>query len=192
MFQVGETILSEEIALARFACDISRCKGACCVVGVSGAPIDERERVPLRRAWDLLRSELPDEAVQAVEEKGLFQRGAKGKLELSCVGEGACVFAIENEQGASICAIQQAWMEGRFHWEKPVSCHLYPIRLSRIGSVEYANFEYLPDLCGAGCERGEKEGIWLSDFLRPALERRYGTSWVGEFERECERIRREG
>lgn len=189
MFQVGQTILSEEIAHARFACDISRCKGACCVVGVSGAPIDAAERLPLQRAWELLKGELDPEAVRTVERDGLFKKGSRGGWELACVGQGACVFATRNEQGASICAIQNAWMEGRFHWEKPVSCHLYPIRLSRIADVEYANFEYLPELCGAGCDRGEMEGIWLSEFLKPALRRRFGEAWVSEFDRECERIR---
>lgn len=192
MFQVEQTILSEEIAHARFACDISRCKGACCVVGVSGAPIDAAERFPLQRAWDLLKDELDPEAVETVKREGLFQKGARSGLEISCVDQGSCVFAVRDEQGASICSIQKAWMEGRFHWEKPVSCHLYPMRLSRIAGVEFANFEYLPDLCGAGCERGEQEGIWLSEFLEPALRRRFGESWVREFDQECERIRGEG
>ncbi len=191
MFRVRNTILSEEIATTRFACDIRRCKGACCVVGESGAPVSRDEIPALKKAFEVLEEELRPDAVETVRRQGLIQGEAEEGFELSCVDGRECVFVTYTENGEALCSIQKAYMEGRLNWEKPMSCHLYPIRLKSIGNLEYAKFEYYPELCGAGCANGEEKGIWLSEFLQPALERRYGREWVEEFKAEC-KARREG
>lgn len=190
MIKVGNTILSDDIATARFACDISRCGGACCVVGDAGAPVSARELPVLRKAWKTLKGELSPEAHDAVERDGLVQGSEEKGYELSCVDSGACVFVTRDEEGAARCAIQKAWQEGRFGWEKPISCHLFPVRLKRIAGFDYANFEYVPRLCSAACEKGEAEGTWLSDFLEEPLVRRYGRDWYRDFQAAC-RERRE-
>lgn len=189
MFRVHDTILSEEIATARFSCDLGRCKGACCVVGDAGAPVSKRERPVLRKAYRQLRDELNPRAVETVEERGLIQGDSDSGYELSCVDDKECVFVTYNKQGIAQCAIQKAYEEGRFKWEKPISCHLFPIRLKRITNFDYANFEYFPTLCSAGCEQGEREGIWLSEFLKKPLIRRYGKAWYADFEKACEKVR---
>jgi len=192
MFQVGNTILSDRIATARFACDVTRCKGSCCVVGESGAPVTREEIPVLEKAYRQLREELRKESVELVEKEGLIQGDQASGYEIACVNDGECVFVTYDDEGVANCAIQRAWYRGDFPWEKPISCHLYPIRLSRIAGLEYANFEYIPELCGAGCEHGEQTGTWLSGFLKPALERRFGKAWVKEFEKRCNEIRGEG
>jgi len=192
MFRVGDTILSEEIATARFACDITRCKGACCVVGESGAPVAKDEIPALRRAARELRTEMREESIEAIDEHGLIQEDDWGGHEITCASDGACVFVEYDENGVAGCLIQRAFQEGRFNWEKPVSCHLYPIRLRKIAGMEYANFEYIPSLCGAGCDRGEEQGIYLSQFLERALVRRYGQVWYDEFEEMCQAVRERG
>lgn len=189
MFKVQKTILSEDIATAKFACHLSRCKGACCVVGNAGAPVDKSEVHVLKKAYRQLKDELRTEAVETVKKKGLIQGDAETGLELNCVDGEECVFVTYDEQGVAKCAIQKAFFEGRFNWEKPMSCHLFPIRLKKIAGFEYANFEYVPSLCSAGCQRGEDEGIWLSDFLEKPLKRRYGDEWYAEFKEACESIR---
>lgn len=189
MFRVKDTILSEDVATARFACDVSRCKGACCVVGNAGAPVDKEEIPILRKAFRLLKDELRSEAVQAVEEKGVVWGDQDSGFEISCVEEEACIFVIYNTEGVAECAIQKAYYEGRISWEKPISCHMFPIRLKRIIDFDYANFEYIPDICGSGCAHGEQQGIWLSDFLQEPLIRRYGEEWYDEFMRACIKVR---
>jgi hypothetical protein len=83
----------------------------------------------------------------------------------------------------------ECFLQGEFSWEKPISCHLYPVRLKHIAGFDYANFEYIPELCSAGCRRGEKEGIYLADFLEDSLTRRYGGEWYQDFLEACEEVR---
>ncbi|MCG2590703.1 DUF3109 family protein [Rhodohalobacter sulfatireducens] len=191
MIRVQNVILSEDIATAKFACDISRCKGACCVVGDAGAPVSKKEIPVLRKAFRKLRDNLDPEAVNVVKENGVVQGDSRNGYEISCIESGECVFVQKDENGAATCAIQNAYYSGEFGWEKPISCHLYPIRLKRIAGLEYANFEYLPELCSAGCDRGESEGIYLSDFLKDSLIRRYGEEWYMEFLDICEEERKQ-
>lgn len=159
------------------------------MVGNAGAPVDKSERHVLKKAYRLLEDELREEARQTVENEGLIQGDADSGFELNCVDGEECVFVTYDEQGAAKCAIQKAFYEGRLNWEKPISCHLFPIRLKKIADFEYANFEYIPELCRAGCQRGDDEGIWLSDFLETPLRRRYGDEWYEEFCEACRAIR---
>ncbi|MDX1639929.1 MAG: DUF3109 family protein [Balneolaceae bacterium] len=189
MFRVENIILSDDIATARFACDLNRCQGACCVVGKAGAPVEEDELPVLRKAYRNLKENLRPKAVAAVENQGLVKGSGKGGYKLNCVESGECVFVIYNNRGVATCAIQNAYEEGRFNWEKPMSCHLFPIRLKSVAGLEYANYEYVPSLCSAACSRGKREGIWLSDFLEKPLVRRYGMEWYSKFLEACNEIR---
>jgi len=190
MFRVGDTILSEDIATARFACDVTRCKGACCVVGESGAPLSKKEIPVIKKAYRKLKDELSPEAVQTVEDRGLIQGDTKNGFEISCVNEGRCVFVDFNDNGIAVCTIQRAYYQNKFDWEKPISCHLYPVRLKKIGGMEFANFEYIPELCSAGCANGKETGIYLSAFLESALVRRYGREWYDQFIDRCNEVRK--
>lgn len=191
MIRVQDVILSEDIATAKFVCDINRCKGACCVVGDAGAPVSKQEIPVLRKAFRELKAQLDPEAVKVVNEKGVVQGDNISGYEITCIDSGECVFVQKDENGVAMCAIQKAYYTGKFNWEKPISCHLYPIRLKKIGAFEYANFEYIPELCSAGCQRGEDEGIYLADFLKDSLIRRYGEEWYMEFLDVCEEERKQ-
>jgi len=192
MFRVKDVILSEDIATSRFACDISRCKGACCVVGDAGAPVDKGEIPILRKAFAQLKERLSDDAVKAADEHGVVQKEGDDQYEITCVDEGDCIFVEKDDHDVATCAIQNAYYRGEIKWEKPLSCHLYPIRLKKISGMEFANFEYIPDMCSAGCDNGLKNGTYLSEFLEKALKRRYGTDWYNEFIMACEDVRNGG
>lgn len=191
MIRVGDVILSEDIATSKFACNISRCKGACCVVGDAGAPVSKEEIPVLRKAFRALKKELAPEAVRVAEKEGIVKGSAKEGFEITCIESGECIFVQKDTQGVATCAIQSAYFAGKFEWEKPISCHLYPVRLKRIADFDYANFEYIPQLCSAGCRKGEDENIYLADFLKSALLRRYGEEWYREFLEACDEIRSE-
>jgi hypothetical protein len=189
MIRVHDVILSEDIATAKFACDIRLCKGACCVIGDAGAPVSKEEVPVLRKAFKMLKDELSPEALDAAENHGVVQGDSENGYEISCIDSGECIFVQKDERGIATCAIQNAFYKGRFGWEKPISCHLYPVRLKQIAGFDYANFEYIPDLCSTGCERGEAEGVYLADFLKDALVRRYGREWYRDFLKACEEVR---
>lgn len=189
MIRVDDVILSEDIATAKFECDISRCKGACCVVGDAGAPVSKSEIPVLRKAFRQLKDELNPEAVEKAEAEGVVLGDSEKGYEINCIDSGECIFVQKDEHGVATCTIQSAYYQGRFTWEKPISCHLYPVRLKHVAGFDYANFEYIPELCAAGCKNGEKNGTYLSDFLEAALVRRYGRDWYNRFLETCNEVR---
>lgn len=189
MFKVKNTILSDDIATAKFACDLPRCKGACCVVGDAGAPVSKSEIPVLHKAYRLLKDELMTDSVEVAERDGVVIGSEEKGYEISTIAGNECIFVNYNEDGVAFCAIQKAFFEGRFNWEKPISCHLFPVRLKHIAGFDYANYEYVPKLCSAACDRGEKEGVYLAEFLEKPLIRRYGEKWYQTFLSACKEIR---
>lgn len=189
MIKVGDIILSDDIATQKFACDTPICKGACCVVGDAGAPVSKDEIPVLHKAYHTLKEELRPEAIAVAEKDGVVIGSKEKGYEISCVDSAECIFVNYDEQDVAYCTIQKAFFEGRFNWEKPISCHLYPVRLKKIGGFEYANFEYMPNMCSAACAKGEKEDTYLADFLERPLVRRYGQEWYDEFLAACEYVR---
>lgn len=192
MIRVHDVILSEDIATAMFTCDITKCKGACCVVGDAGAPVDRDEIPVLKKAFKHLKENLSIEAHRVVEEYGVVQQNNQGGFEISCIETGECIFVEKLDNGVATCAIQNAYYKGDFGWEKPISCHLYPVRLKKIAGFDYANFEYIPSLCSAGCENGEAKGTRLYEFLEKSLIRRYGKEWYKELKKACETVIKDG
>lgn len=133
--------------------------------GDAGAPVVKDEIPVLHKAYRLLKDELRPEAVEVAERDGVVIGSEKAGYEIACVNEAECIFVKYGDNDVSYCSIQQAYFDGRIDWEKPLSCHLFPVRLKKISDFDYANFEYVDSLCSAACDKGSKEGIYLSDFL---------------------------
>ena len=189
MIKVRDTIIADDVATAQFACDLPRCKGACCVVGDAGAPVVKGEIPILHKAYRLLKDELNPEAVEVAERDGVVVGSEKVGYEISCVDDAECIFVKYDDQKVAYCTIQKAYYEGRINWEKPLSCHLFPIRLKKIAGFEYINYEYVPSICSSACEKGKNEKIYVSDYLERPLVRRYGQDWYDEFKAACEYVR---
>jgi hypothetical protein len=189
MFQVQHTLISDDIASAKFACHLTSCLGACCVVGDGGAPIDESEIPILKKAYKTLKKDLTQDAVREVEVGGLIRGQDAENLELACVGTAECVFVIKDSAGVSLCSIQKAKFEGRFDWEKPISCHLFPIRIMPIGDMDFLNFEYVPEICSSGKQHGIDSNVYLAEYLEKPLVRKYGKVWFDEFIAACRHVR---
>ena len=191
MFEVQDVLLSDDVPQAKFACDIHVCKGACCVVGSAGAPVTANELPVLQKAYKQLKNGLRKEARKAVNDRGLVLRSRYGGYELNCVDDQECVFVTFDDQGIATCAIQRAYERGEFSWPKPISCHLFPLRITEIGNRDFVNYEFIEAICSPACDRAEHEGIWLSDFLKDALTRRYGEDWYEEFSEICADLRKQ-
>jgi hypothetical protein len=189
MFIVQHTIISDDIAHARFACHLTACKGACCVVGDAGAPVEKNEIAALNKAFKLLEKELTIKSREQIKESGLIKKGNDGGLELACVDNQECVFVINDDNGIALCAIQKAFYQGRINWEKPISCHLFPIRIMTIGAVDYLNFEFVPSICSPAVENAKASNQYLAEYLREPLVRKYGTEWYEEFIDACKYLR---
>lgn len=190
MFQVRNALIAHDVAHAKFACNLTACKGACCVVGNAGAPLEKNEIHHINKAWSKLVPTLRDRAREVVNEYGTV-RSRNGNYELNCTDDAECIFVTYTENKVAICAIQQAYDAGEFDWPKPISCHLFPLRIKRVGTMDFINYEYVPSICSPACTRGKKEGIFLSDFLKDALIRKYSADWYEEFQAACHHIRKE-
>ncbi|MCX6143149.1 MAG: DUF3109 family protein, partial [Ignavibacteriales bacterium] len=181
-------LVAEDIAKVQFACDLTRCKGACCTMpGARGAPLREEELGEIEKAYPTVRKYLSFGHKDAIEERGLVQ-GRKADYTTQVVQNQACVFALF-ENGIAKCAFEKAYLNNEIGWRKPISCHLFPIRVA-LGVPERLRFECIAE-CQPATERGTTEHIWLSEFLGDSLTRAYGESWYQEFRLYCE-ARRNG
>ncbi|MCU0452600.1 MAG: DUF3109 family protein [Bacteroidetes bacterium] len=173
--EFGDVSLDTRVLSTSFACDLPACRGACCTIpGGRGAPIREDEVAIMHEAARVVRPLLSPRHLEILEAQGPLE-GPAGDRTTICVDGAACVFVVD-DAGIAVCSIERLYHQGRFGWRKPVSCHLYPIRIDQ-GSPERVRYEESP-ICRPARDRGEREGIQMADFLSEALERVYGTQWT--------------
>ncbi len=190
MIPVGDILVANDIATTCFACDVARCRGACCTIpGGSGAPLLEEELFRVDSVAAVLFDELRPEAQAVIRKKGSWEAVGRDAYATSCVGNRECVFVVYEGRLAK-CAIQKAHMEGRISWIKPLSCHLFPIRVSRFGESESINYEPI-EACRPAIDRGRRERRRLETFLREALVRAFGSAWYEDFLAACKKKRYE-
>jgi hypothetical protein len=179
MFNVRNIIVEDSIPRVKFACDLSLCKGGCCTLaGGTGAPLLDEEIEELKKAVGVVKSTLPLEHFAAIEEKGCYE-GKPGAYTTMCYNNRACVFVLY-EDGIAKCSIEKAYLDGKLNWKKPVSCHLFPIRVDH-GNTERLRYEHINE-CNPAIEQGTKDEILLTDFLEEPLTRAFGSSWYKEFQ----------
>jgi hypothetical protein len=183
MFAVDDILISDAVLDAPFTCHLGRCHGACCVHGDRGAPLDPDERDALERALPVVARDLRPEALDAIERDGVWVEEEPGEYATTCVGGRECVFVVYEGKVAK-CALQQAYHAGRLDFEKPISCHLFPIRVEKVGGAEVLNYEQI-DLCAPAVAHGRRQGVQLYDFLRAPLTRKYGPAWYDAFRDAC-------
>ncbi|MFT4603365.1 MAG: hypothetical protein ACI9W4_000079 [Rhodothermales bacterium] len=183
MFAVDNILISDDLIAAPFACNLGACHGACCVVGDSGAPLEEDELDAIEEALEIVGHTLRPEARAVIAEKGPWEETAPGYYATTCVGDAECVF-VTYEGPVAKCSIQQAHNEGKLDFPKPISCHLYPIRVEELGDYETLNYERAP-ICKTGVKHGKKTGTLLPNFLKEPLVRKYGEEWYALFADAC-------
>ncbi len=181
MFEIEGNIVSEQLLEECFACDLSRCKGICCVEGDAGAPLEEEELEILRREYEAYRPWMTAEGIAAVEARGFGVKDDDGEWTTPLVNGAECAYTY-CEEGVTYCAIERACREGRTTFPKPVSCHLYPIRLLRFpdGSVGLNYHRW--SVCRPACENGRRLGIPVYRALREPIIRRFGEGFYKALE----------
>jgi hypothetical protein len=187
MFVVDDILISDEVLDAPFACNLGSCLGACCVQGDSGAPLEPSERAELERILPRVRKYLRPEALAVIDAEGVWEETAPGQYATTCIDDAECVF-VTFEGSVAKCGIQRAFRDGRIDFEKPISCHLYPIRINRYGDREVINYEQI-SICDPGRKFGVRKNIQLADFLKEPLTRKYGEAWYEKFRVAVERRR---
>ena len=181
MIIVKNSIISDDIADRCFCCDLSCCKGACCVEGDSGAPLLEEEVEKLEAVLPAVKPFMTAEGIAAVEQQGVAVRDKDGDLGTPLIEGGACAFITYGEDGGALCAIEKAYRENESQFPKPVSCHLYPIRVEDYGEFQTVNYHQW-DICR--CAKGK--GELLYKYLKEPLIRRFGQEWYDELLEQIE------
>lgn len=186
MILVGKAVLSDDIKENFFVCDLEKCKGACCVEGDAGAPLEEGEIGVLDEIYPLIKGYLTKEGIETIERQGTWVYDQDGDKVTPTIGDnGACAYALTDERGILKCGIEQAYLDGKVDFKKPISCHLYPIRITKYDDFEALNYDRW-DICDAACVLGNKLGVPVYKFLKEPLIRKYGEAWYAELVQEIE------
>jgi len=178
MVNIEKTIISSDIWEKKFVCDLSQCKGSCCVHGDSGAPLTEEEANILEALFPKIKPYLREAAVVAIEEQGKWVIDSDGDIVTPLINEQECAYCVFFD-GVAFCGIEQAFSAGIIDFQKPLSCHLYPIRITKYKDFDALNYhEWV--ICKPACLLGKKENVSILRFLKEPLIRAYGEKWYTE------------
>ncbi len=180
MIQIGETVVSELLLEKKFVCNLNACKGACCIEGDAGAPLEENELEKLVDVFSVAKEYLSEKAIVALEED-LYTIDADGEYVTQLVNGKECAFVSFKEDGTTQCSIEQAYNDGKTDFKKPISCHLFPVRLTKYKNFIAVNYAHW-DLCDNACSLGEELGVQTYQFLKEPLIRKFGKDWFKELE----------
>jgi len=180
MIIIDNTSISDDLYLVKFCCHLQRCRGACCVAGDAGAPLEEDEISALEDELENIKPFMTEQGIQTIKETGVFDYDIHAKFVTPLVHDGECAYAIF-ENGSAYCAIEKAYYAGKTTFLKPVSCHLYPVRITKYETFDAVNYEKW-NICKPALKLGNREGIPLYKFLKKALIRKFGQDWYKELE----------
>lgn len=185
MLQIGNVLASLDIVHRFFCCNLDKCLGECCIEGDAGAPITTEEYDKLKEILPIVWDDLLPTAQEVVEQQGVGYVDSEGDLVTSIVDGRNCVFTCYGPNGLCQCAIEKAFREGKTDFQKPVSCHLYPARVTDYPTFSAINYHRWK-ICKAAETLGRQKGIRLYQFLEAPLTRRFGKDWYDEFKTACE------
>ena len=176
MIVIDNIYVSDEVMEEQFVCDLNKCKGGCCIDGDAGAPLTDNELQEVNTAYDEVKYLLGNEAVQIIEQEGKYVYDREFGWVTPNNRNGMCVYGLVDENRIVKCSFEQVYNEGKTKWKKPISCHLYPIKISKskLTTQEYVNYEPREPMCNPGCVLGQKLKVPAYVFLKNALIRKYG------------------
>lgn len=180
IIELDDVLISEDVFSAMFACNLQACKGACCVEGDRGAPLEISELAKISDNLHAISGYMSAEGKKLLEAEGFHEGSEIDDPATTCLPGGECVFAIR-KNGILSCAVEDAYRDGKSAVNKPLSCHLYPIRVGKAGQSETLNYHRW-SICSPACENGKKQNMPLFRFLEDALVRKYGSEWFKELE----------
>ena len=181
LISIGKTLVSTEVLEEQFVCDLQKCKGECCIAGDSGAPLEESELEEIDKYYEVVKPYLQPEAVESIEKLGHYLIDSDNDWVTPLVnGNRECVYTVF-ENGIAKCSFEKAFFEGKIPFRKPVSCHLYPVRITKFKSYDAVNYDRW-DVCAAACKLGKSLKVPVYKFLKDSLIRKYGEEWYAQLE----------
>lgn len=190
MLQIENTIISLDLLEERFVCDLHACKGICCVEGDAGAPLEKDEIEKLKEVLPHVWDDLPKTSQKVIKKQGVYYIDDDGEPVTSIVGKKECVFAYKEENtGIWKCAVEKAFREGRIDFYKPISCHLYPVRLQKLKELTAVNVHRW-NVCDCARKNGQKLNVPVYRFLKEPLIRQFGNEWYKQLEIAAEELKK--
>ncbi len=174
MIAIDDILISDQVVEEQFVCDLDKCKGGCCVDGDAGAPLENNELKELNAVYNEVLPYLSEEGKKLIETEGKYVYDKEFGWVTPTVSNGMCAYGLVDKKGIVKCAIEQAYIDGKISWKKPISCHLFPVRIKKTRKVEMVNYEPREDLCAAACKLGKTLKMPVYQFLKEALIRKYG------------------
>jgi Protein of unknown function (DUF3109) len=174
MIIIDNVYVSEELIKEKFVCALDKCKGACCVDGDAGAPLNDNELQKIEEVFPVIKKYLSAEALAEIDRVGLYRRDDEFDMVTPDINGGVCVYAFTDQQNVVKCAIEKAYLAGEVDWKKPISCHLFPIRIGKKGIFESLNYEPREDICAPACANGSALNVPVYQFLKEPIIRKYG------------------
>ncbi len=176
MIVIDDIYISDEVVEEQFVCDLNKCKGGCCVDGDAGAPLTNDELKEVINGYEKIKHLITEEGRNVVDKNGLYQYDQEFGWVTPTISNGMCAYGLVDEKGIVKCAFEQQYYAGELKWKKPISCHLYPIKISKSKNTEqqYVNYEPSDPMCNPGCVNGQKLKVPVYVFLKEALIRKYG------------------
>ncbi|MCB9034460.1 MAG: DUF3109 family protein [Chitinophagales bacterium] len=176
MILIDDILIADEVLTKQFVCNLNKCKGICCVEGDGGAPVEENEIAILEAIYPKVKSYLTKEGIEAIEAQGVYVLEDDDEYTpyaTPLIGKGACAYVVYEKNGLISCGIEKAWKDKKIDFQKPISCHLYPIRIKNMETVIAVNFDEW-EICNDACTLGEKLQVPVYQFIKDALVRKFG------------------
>ncbi len=189
MIAIDNVLLADDIVEAHFVCDLEKCKGGCCVDGDCGAPITQEEADTIAELYPVFKPHLEPQYIAEIERQGTHVTDDEYGLVTPTVNGGICVYGYTDELGIVKCGIEKAWREGKINFRKPISCHLFPIRVTESNGYEMLNYEPRKQLCRPACKLGNKLKIPVYKFLKDPIVRKWGEEFYETLEAVAEKMK---
>jgi hypothetical protein len=190
MIAIDNILLSDDVVQAQFVCDLERCKGGCCVDGDCGAPLSQEETHILADIYPKIKSYLPEDYIAEIERQGTHVYDDEYGAVTPTINGGICVYAFTDPAGIVKCGIEQAYKDGVVNFKKPISCHLYPLRINSSNGFDMVNYEPRKVMCRPACKLGKKLEVPVYRFLKEPLIRKYGNEFYEALEAVAEELER--
>lgn len=191
MIQIDDVVVSLDVLKEKFICDLGACKGACCIEGDAGAPVEADEVAKLNEVLPVVWDDLSKSAQEIIKKQGVTYVDEDGDIVTSIVDGKDCVFTCYDDKGMCSCAIEKAYRAGTVDFYKPISCHLYPVRIGNYGAYRAVNYHRW-QVCKAAVLLGEKNDTPVYRFLEEPLIRKFGKAWYEELENAVEELKKQG